>query len=139
MRLLAFIISALFAGQAFAYEMECTRQVNPNRTFFARIDTWPDMFVQTGRQDCTGVPGFQFCVTNNDAPLIDHNTVCGHNVNQRRDCETRQWWEGRNDVTETRCSRGIKARLEISRSGQGRLTCYRRATVEKTVRLGECF
>lgn len=139
MRLLAFVITALFLSQANAFEMECVRRVNPNRTHFARIDTWPLMRVHTGREDCVGSPGFQFCVTNHDAPLIDRNTVCGHNVDQRWDCETRQWWEGRTDITETRCSRGIRARLEIARNGQGRLTCYRRGNLEKTVRLGECF
>jgi hypothetical protein len=134
------LCTALFINQAYARNYECTRQINPNRTFFARIDAWQMMRVHTGVQDCVGAPGFQFCVTKNDAPLIDANTVCGHDVDQRWDCETRDWWEGRSDVVETRCARrGIRARLEISQNGQGRLTCYRRGTVEKSIRLGECW
>ena len=139
MRLLALVIATLFINQAYATSYECSRQINPNRTFFAQIDVWQMMRVHTGVQDCVGGPGVHFCVTKNDPPLLDARTVCGHNVDQRWDCETRDWWEGRSDVVETRCAHGIRARLEVTQDGRGRLTCFRRGVIEKTIRLGECW
>lgn len=136
---LALFIMSL-GSSAFAADLECVRRVSDKRVNFAIIDMWPIMHVQTGREDCVGSSGFQFCVVNRDPAIMDSNTVCDHQVNQRSDCETEQWTEGfRTEVIETRCIRGIRARLEVSRSGQGKLTCIRRGRVEKTLRLGECY
>ncbi len=138
MRLIGLLIFATFLSQAQAADLECARRVSANRTHFALINVWPLMNVQTGREDCTGVPGFQFCVTNRDEALVDRDSVCGHRMNQRRDCENREWREGWTHVIEARCARGVRARIEVRRDGQGKLTCTRRGAVEKTVRLGEC-
>jgi hypothetical protein len=141
MRLIGLALFVFTLGQtAFAADLECVRQVSEVRTHFALIDMWPIMHVQTGRQDCTGGPGFKFCVTHRDAPIMDNGNVCGYRVNQRMDCETEEWTEGfRTHIVETRCFGGIRARLEVNRNNQGRLTCTRRGRVEATYRLGECY
>lgn len=141
MRLLGLALILMSLGSSVhAADLECVRRVSDSRVHFAVIDMWPIMRIQTGREDCVGRPGFEFCVINREPAIMDANTVCDHQINQRLDCETQQWTEGfRTEVIETRCARGIRARLEISRSGQGKLTCVRRGRVEKTLRLGECY
>lgn len=136
---LALLLISL-GSSAFAAELECARRVSDSRTLFALIETRPIMRIQTGREDCVGRKGFEFCVIKRDAAIMSSTSVCDHEVNQRLDCETERWTEGfRTEVVETRCVRGIRARLEVSRSGRGKLTCIRRGRVEKTLPLGECY
>lgn len=129
----------VFGGLAQAAEMECEFATGKNKYATAKMDFYPMLLVDFGSKTCFGKSS-KFCMERTEQNVITPDRVCGYRVDQRWDCRTQEWNDGRgNHVVETRCPRwDIAAEVLIDRRGEGTLSCYNRNRLERSWRLGTC-
>jgi len=140
MRIIGVLLISLFTAPTFASNLVCERPISSNEVEYAVIDTWPEIRIFTGVKKCIGNGGFQFCVDNVQDVIASSNQVCGYSMNTQRECRSRDWYDGRTQVTEIDCARSrIRARVQTTSQGRARITCARNGRVERTWNFGECF
>ncbi len=135
------LIALLMLGTAAtaSADINCRKQVSNSRVEYTDIQSWPEMLTSRHYEDCVGAGPVSFCQTGRMNPQLDHFQVCGYQIDQRFDCQTREGWNRNGTVIETRCPRyGIRAVVSMDPFGAGRLYCVRGGRVERTWNLGQC-
>jgi len=133
------ILLFAFGTWANAADVECEFPTAPNRYATTKMNLFPLLLVQFGTKTCTGTT-VKFCSERTEENVITSNRVCGYRIDQRWECQTREWNDGRgNHVVETHCPRwDVTAEVLIDRRGEGTLSCYNRNRVARRWRLGRC-
>lgn len=134
---LAFVLSAF---PTFAADIVCERKVSATRSEWTVMDLWPNFRAETVVRECSGNGNFELCFERGQDVIASDNQLCGYSVQQRWECQTREWEDNNGGrYMEVQCPRrGLRAKLQIRPDGNGRLTCFRGNHVERVWRLGTC-
>lgn len=140
MKIIGLFSFIAFSLPTFAADIVCEKQISPMQIEYTVVDLWPTFQAQSITRQCVGNGGMQLCIDQGRETIADANQLCGYRVNVRWECQTREWYDGRNNrFVDTRCpNRGISSRMQIRPNGDGKMTCMRGNFAEKTWRLGTC-
>jgi hypothetical protein len=140
MRQLLLLLTATMAVSAYAYDMECERQVNATDFTFAHIERYPLLLAQVGTKHCTPTGPVKFCVEQPEETVSDLDRICGYPVDQRFECRTIEYTaKSGNYIVDNSCPRWSEhVVLSLRPNGTGTLMCMNGNRVERSWRLGHC-
>jgi hypothetical protein len=128
------LLFVLCSNSAFAFDMECSRRVSPERIEGGRISTWPHIWVETSFHECKKSGDMEMCVGGMSDLIANDQSVCFRAVDVNQDCVVN---EGDSSL-DINCANNVSMGFSVDSNSMGKITCMENGRLRKTWDIGLC-